>query len=99
MVKVFTKQKDGKIHLTEKELKEILDEAYWDGYRANNHSYVYTTPGWSRDWWSPYTWTSTGTATNVSLNTDPGATSNVTTLNADDINIKGSVTTDRITIK
>jgi len=41
MIKVFTKEKDGKIHLSEKELKDLLDEAYWEGYRANTHTWVY----------------------------------------------------------
>ena len=46
MIKVFTTGKDGKINLTAKELKELLDEAYWEGYRANSHTYTYTTPTW-----------------------------------------------------
>lgn len=45
MIKVFTTNKDGKIELTKDELKALLDEAYWDGYRANGH-YIYTTPTW-----------------------------------------------------
>ena len=43
MIKVFTTNKDGKIELTKDELKALLDEAYWDGYRANGH-YIYSTP-------------------------------------------------------
>ena len=35
MIKVFTLNKNGKIELTEKELKELLDEAYWEGYKSN----------------------------------------------------------------
>ena len=62
MIKVFTTNKDGKIELTKDELKSLLDEAYWDGFRANNHSYIYTTPTWT-----PYVWTSCGSATNVTL--------------------------------
>lgn len=54
MIKVFTTNKDGKIELTKDELKALLDEAYWDGYRANNH-YVYTSPMLS----NLYQWTVT----------------------------------------
>ena len=35
MIKVFTTNKDGKIELTKEELQALLDEAYWDGYKAN----------------------------------------------------------------
>ena len=59
MVKVFTTNKEGKIELTKDELKSLLDEAYWDGYRSNNN-WVYTTPIWS-----PYQWTVT--TSNVTL--------------------------------
>ena len=31
MIKVFTTDKNGKIVLSGKELKELLDEAYWEG--------------------------------------------------------------------
>ena len=36
MIKVFTTKKNGKIELTKDELKALLDEAYWDGYKANS---------------------------------------------------------------
>ena len=49
MIKVFTTNKDGKIELTKDELKALLDEAYWDGYRANGH-YIYSTPV-TTPWW------------------------------------------------
>ena len=44
MIKVFTLNKNGKIELTEKELKQLLDSVYWEGYRDNNKSWTYTTP-------------------------------------------------------
>ena len=50
MIKVFTTNKDCKIELTKEELKALLDEAYWDGYRANT-TYIYSTPTWE-----PYKW-------------------------------------------
>ncbi len=43
MIKVFTLNKNGKIELTKKELKQLLDNAYWEGYQ-DNKSWVYTTP-------------------------------------------------------
>ena len=54
MIKVFTTNKNGKIELTKDELKELLDEAYWEGYRANSYIYTYQTPNWS-----PYKWSVT----------------------------------------
>ena len=51
MIKVFTTNKDGKIELTKEELKNLLDEAYWDGHRAAG-SWTYRTPNFN-----PYTWT------------------------------------------
>lgn len=51
MIKVFTTNKDGKIELTKEELKNLLDEAYWDGHRAAG-SFTYRTPNFN-----PYTWT------------------------------------------
>lgn len=45
MIKVFTLNKNKKIELTEKELKQLLDQVYWEGYRDNNKSsWTYTTP-------------------------------------------------------
>ena len=64
MIKVFTTNKDGKIELTKDELKSLLDEAYWDGYRANSSMYVYNSPLV----WSPYRWDITcSNATNATL--------------------------------
>lgn len=51
MIKIFTKGDDGKITLTPEELKNLLDEAYWEGYRANTQTITYTTPNWQ-----PYVW-------------------------------------------
>ena len=52
MIKVFTTNKNGNIELTSDELKNLLDEAYWEGYRANSNTYVYNSPSI----WSPYKW-------------------------------------------
>lgn len=43
IVKVFQKNKNGKIEFTQKELENLLNEVYWDGYRANS-TWTWTTP-------------------------------------------------------
>lgn len=65
MIKVFTTNKDGKIELTKDELKALLDEAYWDGYKANSGCYVYNTP-----LISPYQWGFTASTDTITLNTE-----------------------------
>ena len=52
-IKVFTKNKDGKIEFAEDELKKLLDEVYWEGYNDHPHTWTWQTPSWS-----PYVWTS-----------------------------------------
>lgn len=44
MIKVFTLNKNGKIELTKKELEQLLNESYWEGYRNNNHLWTYASP-------------------------------------------------------
>lgn len=56
MIKVFTTNKNGKIELTKDELKNLLDEAYWDGYMAKSTVYTYQP-----EKWPPYQWTVTAT--------------------------------------
>lgn len=46
MVKVFEKNRNGKIQLSKEELEKVLNEAYWEGYNQKNNSWVYTTPKW-----------------------------------------------------
>ena len=76
MVKIFTTNKDGKIELTKDELKSLLDDAYWEGYRANNHMYVYNTPNWT-----PYTWTVSGTNTTITSSDFSNDTNNTVNTN------------------
>lgn len=94
MTKVFTVNKDGKIELTKDELQKLLDDSYWEGYRANNGTYVYTSP--SR-WWNP--WSVTYCSDTISCAADSNHYDGVT-LTADDLNIKGSqnIAADTITI-
>lgn len=45
MIKVFTLNKNGKIELTKKELEQLLNESYWEGYKNNSNLYwTYTSP-------------------------------------------------------
>ena len=57
MIKVFTLNKNGKIELTKKELEQLLNESYWEGYRDNKNYWTYTSPTTSYQWLSnaPYT--------------------------------------------
>ena len=66
MIKVFTLNKNKKIELTEKELKELLDAAYWEGRNDVNKTYVYTTP--YHNWWEGPYYTTTTTASTSILN-------------------------------
>lgn len=78
MVKVFTLNKNGKIELTQKELQKLLDDSYWEGYRANNHYWTYTSPNYP--WWgvsttldsNVYNCTSTGDKITLSSNAVSG---------------------------
>lgn len=73
MIKVFTTNKNGKIEFTKDELKKLLDEAYWEGYRASGDTYTYLTPNWQ-----PYCWNATVTAANSSANSTLTLNSNTT---------------------
>ncbi len=77
MIKVFTTDKDGKINLTPKELKDLLDEAYWEGYRNNNSNWTYTTPSWKP---YTYTWTTNTNNSTIKLSND-AQNSNITSNN------------------
>ena len=47
MIKVFTVNNEGKISLSAEELKKLLDEAYWEGYRSkHNDIFTYRSPSW-----------------------------------------------------
>ena len=82
MIKVFTTDKNGKVVLSPKELKELLDEAYWEGYRANNKTWTYTTPTWT-----PYYYTTTAGQTTISSGnaTISAGSSGNATINAEGI--------------
>ena len=68
MIKVFTLNKNGKIELTKKELEQLLNESYWDGYRNNNYYWTYTSPSVIK-YRDRYTNTTTSNPYNVSTST------------------------------
>lgn len=72
MIKVFTLNKNGKIELTEKQLKKLLDDVYQEGYRDNKH---YT---WSSPMTYPYYYPSTVYYTD-STSTNPYTIAGATT--------------------
>lgn len=73
MIKVFTTNRNNKIELTKEELKELLDEAYWEGYKANSHSWTYTTPSWT-----PYQWTTTNAVSDITISSSTAASNSIT---------------------
>lgn len=66
MIKIFTTNKNGKIELTKEELKELLNEAYWDGYKSHSNTWTYTSPS---NITTPYYYTTSSTGT-ITLNTN-----------------------------
>lgn len=91
MVKIFTTNKNGKIELTEKELKTLLDEVYWEGYRDNSSTWTYSTPI-SKTY--PY-WYSTSTpVTNLTSKDITINTSKDNVLNGTTSALNGTITFD-----
>lgn len=69
-IKVFTTDQKGYITLTQKELQELLNEAYWEGYNEGNRP-IPTYPNRP----NPYYWT-IATNGNVTLLNNPDVTNN-----------------------
>lgn len=74
-IKVFTTDQKGYITLTQKELQDLLNEAYWEGYHEGEKP-IPTYP--IRP--SPYYWT-TATNGNVTLLNNPDVVTTTTTGN------------------
>ena len=77
MIKIFTTDKNGKINLTKKELEDLLNEAYWDGYNTKN----YTTISYPN--YTPFVWNSTGTT--LQYNPYEGTTTNSACINTTNV--------------
>lgn len=71
MIKIFTRDSDGKVSLTPEELKDLLDEAYWEGYKANCKTVTYTIPNWT-----PYVWN----GSSITLTTNASGTESTDTV-------------------
>lgn len=69
MVKVFALNGNGKIEMTEAELKKLLDDAYWDGYRDGGKGYTWSCS----PTWSPYITTSTSKSITIDGSNFPKA--------------------------
>ena len=74
-IKVFTTDQKGYITLTQKELQDLLNEAYWEGYHEGEKP-IPTYPICP----SPYYWT-TATNGNVTLLNNPDVVTTTTTGN------------------
>ena len=91
-IKIFTTNSKGEIVLTKKDLEELLNEAYWEGYSngSKNKSYTITTPYYTTPY---YTWTTSSGSSTITLNSDA---SNATTAsdtviaNGGEYGVKGS---------
>lgn len=74
-IKIYTTDKNGKIALSKDELQDIVNEAYYEGYRngeQNGKSYTITSPLW---WNTPYySWSvSTDGSSSMTIGSDPNA--------------------------
>lgn len=70
MKKEFKFNKNNKIELTKEQLKSLLDEAYWEGYRSGSGTtWTYTTPNWTPYYWTTTPAATTGTITNATTGT------------------------------
>lgn len=66
MVKIFTTNKNGKIEFTEKELENLLNEVWKDGYNSNKNSYWWCSPtNATGTITTPYTISCVSTSTNT----------------------------------
>lgn len=44
IIRVFTLNNNGKIEITEEELRKLLDDSYWEGFYDSGKSWTYTSP-------------------------------------------------------
>lgn len=95
MKKEFKFNKNNKIELTKEQLKSLLDDAYWEGYRnASGTTWTYTTPNWT-----PYYWTTTATGTIINSGSISDGTITLTNTSCDCNcdNLSGTVLTHKET--
>ena len=75
--KIFTKNNKGKIEFTEKQLKDLLDEIYDEGYNDGSKRYYYTTPYYYR--YPYYSNTCYGSTTPITYCTTTASSDNIAT--------------------
>ena len=82
-IKVFTTDKNNKIHLSKDELQEIINEAYWEGYYngiKSGKTWTINTPFTTTPY---YTWsTTTNDSSSLTIGADTQITSDSITINA-----------------
>lgn len=89
-IKIFTTNSKGEIVLTKKDLEELLNEAYWEGYGngSKNKNYTITTPYYTSPY---YTWTTSGGSSTITLCSDTTDTkTNTATINGGEYGVKGT---------
>lgn len=94
-IKIFTTNNKGEIVLSKKDLEELLNEAYWEGYNngSKNKSYTITTPYYTTPY---YTWTTSSGSSTITLNSDTTNTATAT-INGGDYTVKGTSDTPSYT--
>ena len=95
-IKIFTEDRNGNILITKKELEEVLNEAYnegfYDGNKSKNNCTITTTPGVVTIPY--YTWTSNGTTTTLLSNVKDLTTGTVSLTEDSAINASTLFTTN-----
>ena len=90
MIKIFTTTKEGKISLTKKELEDLLNEAYWEGYNSNRT----TTITYPYNPLNPYyTLSSNGTLTVNATDYTTTTDATTATINCDSSNLTSNSVT------
>lgn len=76
MKKEFKFNKNNKIELTKEQLKSLLDQTYWEGYKNGSSTiWTYTTPNYI-----PSIWTNATSAASSTITYDSVSNSIISTL-------------------
>lgn len=92
MTRSFKFNKNNKIELSKEQLKSLLDQAYWEGYRSGHGTtWTYTTPNWT-----PYYWTSSGQTTTTGSTGSAGITATNNSISNGTITLTSTETKNEI---
>lgn len=84
MTKSFKFNKNNKIELSKEQLKSLLDQAYWEGYRSGHGTtWTYTTPNWTPYYWTSSCQTAATSTTEITVNSNPLSNGTVTLTNTE----------------